>query len=232
MQFTERQHRTTALAGVGFGIFLVITVLVQLRLLAGFDEAAALAKRALASGVLDTWSTACGIAVSGELSVVYGVIGAYFLWRAGLGRWSVAPLAFVVLVPVELAMKIFVDQPAVPSDFWRDAYYPLAALALQGTFPSGHAIRTGFLCAFLAILLAARGGIIGRIAPPGLGILAVLIGLSRVYLGDHWLSDVIAGLILGTSLALIVAPPVAERIIRPATDRGGKRDKENVTRDA
>ncbi len=206
-----------SVAVVGFAAFVVISVLVQARFLVGADLAAAQAKQALISRPLDLWSTVVGIAISGEFSVVYGVIAVVLLWRAGLGRWSVAPMAFVVLVPVEIAMKILVPQPAVPYEFYRGAFYPLTDVTLQGTFPSGHAIRAAYLCAFAAILLAARRGFVGRLAPIILGLLAALMSLSRVYMGYHWLSDVVAGMILGAALALIVAPPVAARLspVRP-----------------
>jgi membrane-associated phospholipid phosphatase len=36
-------------------------------------------------------------------------------------------------------------------------------------------------------------------------VFAVLMGLSRAYLAAHWLSDAVAGLLLGTSCALVTA---------------------------
>lgn len=201
-----------SIAILGFVTFVAIAVLVEARLLIGVDLAAAQAKQALVSRPLDLWSTVVGIAISGEFSVVYGAIGVVLLWRAGLGRWSLAPLAFLALVALELGLKLLVQQPAVPPEFYRGAYYPLTDVTLQGTFPSGHAIRAAFLCAFAAILLAGRGGFVGRLSPITLGLLALLMSLSRVYMGYHWLSDVIAGMILGVALALLVAPPVARRL--------------------
>ncbi|MGH2461790.1 MAG: phosphatase PAP2 family protein, partial [Chloroflexota bacterium] len=213
---TERDRPDTwpygAVAAVGLVAFVAIAALVQARLLVGVDLAAAQAKQVLISRPLDLWSAAVGIAISGEFSVVYAAIGAFLLWRAGLGRWSLAPLTFLGLVVLELGLKIVIQQPAVPAEFYRGAYYPLTDVTLQGTFPSGHAIRAAFLCAFAAVLLARRGGLVGRLSPIVLGALALLMSLSRVYMGYHWLSDVVAGMILGVALALLVAPPVARRI--------------------
>lgn len=44
----------------------------------------------------------------------------------------------------------------------------------------------------------------GRIAPFAFVFLAGLADFTRLYLGVHWLSDVVAGLVLGASLVLIV----------------------------
>src|SRR5579884_1564049 len=145
-------------AAFGFAVFILIAVLVQERVLVGVDFAAARAKQAVVSSPLDVVAAAIGIAVSGEFSLAYAMIGCLLLWRAGLRRWALAPLAFLLSLPVEVVLKIVIAQSWVPSEFYRGVFYPLANLILQGTFPSGHAIRAAFLCTFLAVLLQARGG--------------------------------------------------------------------------
>ncbi|HNO93257.1 MAG TPA: phosphatase PAP2 family protein, partial [Anaerolineales bacterium] len=64
------------------------------------------------------------------------------------------------------------------------------------SFPSGHAAR-----AFLIAVLASA------LAPPWLAIAlwvwAPLVALARVAMGVHYLSDIIAGAILGIIVALI-----------------------------
>ncbi|HEY3661129.1 MAG TPA: phosphatase PAP2 family protein [Candidatus Udaeobacter sp.] len=65
------------------------------------------------------------------------------------------------------------------------------------SFPSGH---MGASTAFFGVLLIARRRI-------GLACLAIpiLIGLSRMYLGAHYLSDVVCAAVLGILCALVVA---------------------------
>jgi undecaprenyl-diphosphatase len=41
---------------------------------------------------------------------------------------------------------------------------------------------------------------------------AVLMAVSRTYLGAHWLSDTLGGLLLGAAIAVIVWAPLAHRI--------------------
>jgi membrane-associated phospholipid phosphatase len=70
-------------------------------------------------------------------------------------------------------------------------------------FPSGHAAYVGATCLALVFLFTAPGR--GRgwwSAVAALGIIGM--GWSRTYLQVHWLSDVAAGSLLGTGIALLV----------------------------
>ncbi|MDP2728409.1 MAG: hypothetical protein Q8P59_12825, partial [Dehalococcoidia bacterium] len=73
---------------------MLLTGLVQVRLLTGVDLVAAAATRGLVSEPLDALSSALSILFSGELSLFYALIASLLLWRRGLGRWSYAPLLF------------------------------------------------------------------------------------------------------------------------------------------
>ena len=162
------------------------------------------------------------IGLSFELSVVYGGLASIILWRRGLGRWALAPLAFVLLTVLEIALKRIIHQPGVSQEFLRAVDYPFLSLTLPGSFPSGHALRSGFFGVFFALLLSHHGSTGARVGAVGLVLVGLLLSLTRVYLGMHWLSDVLAGLCLGAALACVVAPPVAERLVRQSgTKRRG-----------
>ncbi len=203
---------TLLVAAAGLVLFVVLAVMVHARWLAGLDYGASVAKRSLEGPLLDGWAAAVSILASGELCLLYGAACALLLWRAGLGRWALAPLAFLPGVLLELLSKLTIRQPLVPPEFWRPAHYPFVSVSLAGSFPSGHAMRSGFFCFFLAVLLWERGGMAERVGAVLLVALALLFGLARVYGGQHWLSDVIAGLALGATMALLVAPPVSRRL--------------------
>ncbi len=75
------------------------------------------------------------------------------------------------------------------------------------SFPSGHTLSYTVFYGFFSFLLFRRlGDSPLRFAPPGIvGSLIALVGPSRIYLGHHWLTDVLASYSLGTGylMALI-----------------------------
>ena len=81
---------------------------------------------------------------------------------------------------------------------------PGSLVATTGaSFPSGHAIATSVtaVAAVIALVSPGRRAWWGAAAVT----FSVLMGLSRAYLAAHWLSDAVAGVLLGTSCALTAA---------------------------
>nr|WP_277752057.1 phosphatase PAP2 family protein [Corynebacterium silvaticum] len=62
------------------------------------------------------------------------------------------------------------------------------------SFPSGHA-TTAFAAAMVLALLCRRWWVLT------VWIVAAAVGLSRLYVGVHWPSDVLAGALLGAAIA-------------------------------
>jgi len=66
----------------------------------------------------------------------------------------------------------------------------------QGTYPSGHALRAVLLVAVLSLLIPQRRAVVPAV------ILAGLVCLSRVYVGEHYWYEVVGGALAGWALAM------------------------------
>jgi membrane-associated phospholipid phosphatase len=85
---------------------------------------------------------------------------------------------------------------------------PGSLVATSGaSFPSGHAIAASVtvVAAIIALVPPGRRRVAWGAAAVGF---SVLMAASRAYLAAHWLSDAIAGILLGTSCALLAAVAV------------------------
>jgi undecaprenyl-diphosphatase len=82
---------------------------------------------------------------------------------------------------------------------------PGSLVATSGaSFPSGHSIAATVTVVAAVIALVPPGR--ARVAwGTAAAVFSVLMALSRAYLGAHWLSDALAGVLLGASCALLAA---------------------------
>jgi undecaprenyl-diphosphatase len=118
-------------------------------------------------------------------------------------------------------LKGLVDRPRPPEAM------ALLAQPVSASFPSGHALAGILLFGTLALMLAVSRAprtlrVVGTAATV---IVALAIGCSRVYLGVHYMSDVLGSWLLGmTMLATWAAavlvwgrtqPPLEERVVHP-----------------
>lgn len=107
-------------------------------------------------------------------------------------RW-IAPFVITAV----LGEVIIVNTVKQLLDRVRPTFNPIAE-TLGPSFPSGHSATAAALYAAVALVLARRRSprIRALLAGAAAGI-AVAVAASRVMLGVHWLSDVIAGLAFG-----------------------------------
>jgi len=121
------------------------------------------------------------------------LVGGFFIVRRADHR-PFAMLAASLLGAVLLSdiVKPLVHRPRPPARFDISAHHVTGF-----SFPSGHATEALAVWGMLALLAAAKMPR-RRYVPIVLSILVVaLVGASRIYLGAHWLSDVLGGYALG-----------------------------------
>ncbi|WP_298235430.1 phosphatase PAP2 family protein [uncultured Azohydromonas sp.] len=134
----------------------------------------------------------------------HGVLGllllavASFLLLAGLRRTAVSVLAACLSGAVlSDLLKDFFSRP-------RPDLVPHAAYVLTPSFPSGHALLSALVYLTLAALVTRqlkRRRLKLHVMTVAV-LLTMLVGISRVYLGVHWPSDVLAGWAIGAAWAL------------------------------
>ena len=180
-----RRARGYSIAGCALLIFIALALAVSAGALGGFDSAIRQDARQWAS----PWGERVmfGITELGYewLMVPVGLL--LFWWLTKSGRRHEAILFAVVTLSAEAASQIL--KPI----FHRHRPEPFFGLPAPGTysFPSGHAFVGTVYYVMLAALISQRLWI--RIAGAVTGL---LIGLSRIYLGVHFPSDVLGGLSL------------------------------------
>ncbi|MBN9672652.1 bifunctional DedA family/phosphatase PAP2 family protein [Roseibium aggregatum] len=144
------------------------------------------------------------------LTAITVAVAAYLFfrraWRRGIG-FVIAMAGTAMFVPL---FKLMLHR-ARPLELYAgaDAY----------SFPSGHATLNAVLFGICAVLIAHD---LNRWAKAGIFTVAasyvITIGFSRIYLGAHWMSDVLAGLLFGTAMvsafAFVFGPIHNEKIGR------------------
>jgi undecaprenyl-diphosphatase len=140
-------------------------------------------KRTRSMSALMTAATRVG---DGELWVVLGIVVSV-VTDSGLAHFARLVTAFAIEFAAYATLKKLTSRPrpfvALP------AVVRLVAPPDEFSFPSGHT-------AAAFVMLTVLGSAYTLLAVP-LAALSVLIGISRVYLGVHYPSDVAAGALLG-----------------------------------
>lgn len=122
-----------------------------------------------------------------------GLILLYFLasdpfWK----QWAVAQFVWIAILVVVVMTTKFIVRRRRPEGEWGAIYRNTD----PHSFPSGHAAR-----AFLIAVIAAGLG------PAWLAVIlwiwAPLVALARAAMGVHFLSDVVAGALVGTAVGML-----------------------------
>ena len=212
--------------------FVVWTVLVGIGAVRSTDAALMDFVKRAQGPQLDLVAGLLNYLIAAETSVVVGGSLAAWLWWRGVPLPdAAAPLAWLLAVPVELALKFTLDQAPPSADLYRETLpYGFWTLRTMQSYPSGHAARAAFFAVFLG-LLAWRFLPRRSLVWFALGGLALASAWCRVYQGMHWPSDVLGGALMGSAVALFafrrLAPWLEKERPRTVLVRGllGRRER-------
>lgn len=140
------------------------------------------------------------IADAHETIKVLGVTALLVLWRAW--RRDLHAVRLLAVVPAGMLLNVGLKNTFQrPRPTWED---PLVQLTTY-SFPSGHAVAStvfyGAVCAL--VFTHARSPVLRVLAALAGVAMVLMVTFSRVYLGAHYLTDVVAGVAVGTLCVLL-----------------------------
>lgn len=124
-----------------------------------------------------------------------------------------AMIGWLMIIPStmgEIFGKLVLFHPGPPVFFHRSLLptnLPSFYVHTDFSYPSGHMTRTIFVITILTcmIIFSSKNRLFKLVGGGTLTSLAILMGLTRVYLGEHWLSDVLGGSLLGAAAGLFAS---------------------------
>jgi undecaprenyl-diphosphatase len=152
--------------------------------------------RILTDWVWDPWT----------MRILTFAVAVWLVWRRA-ARWTAVWLVATCALATALqqSLKALIDRP-------RPAWPDPVDSAHYAAYPSGHAMTATVVCGLLLWLLHRHGAdrALRRTAVAVAAVSVAGVGLTRVWLGVHWATDVVGGWLLG-ALVVVLAVGVHER---------------------
>jgi undecaprenyl-diphosphatase len=190
------------LLAVAWGFFAILDNVLSNEALVQFDRAAYSLMQGLRSPNVDRFFLA--VTEVGDTVVAFAVALAVLLYMVWRKNWRTAmywigAVAFAECAVAALKLMLARARPGNALETY--------------SFPSGHATISLVVYGFLAFLLV-RGQARSVQLAAGMVVAALvgLVSLSRIYLGVHWFSDVLAGLALGLSWILLLGIAYSQHV--------------------
>lgn len=146
---------------------------------------------------LDDW--VLNITLLGQKEIALVIVLALVAWLFISKQWRAAchALALGLLAAGGIFMTKHLAHVARP--------WGIATHSTTFSMPSGHTVMATALYMGLAFLIARALPVACRSFVYGIGaLIAFAVGISRLYLGAHWFTDVVSGWLLSTAILMLV----------------------------
>ena len=154
-----------------------------------------------------------GVTQMGSVGVMLPLILAVAAYLAFRRCWRTAGYWVATAASAELMVQV------LKGTLGRHRPMALYQGVEQFSFPSGHATISAVVLAYLAFLLARGQSLRWRLAVGATAAVYVtLVGFSRLYLGAHWMSDVLGGFTFGLAAASLSAMVYTQHRVTEAID--------------
>jgi membrane-associated phospholipid phosphatase len=131
------------------------------------------------------------------LPLIFVVVEAWLLWRRRYRAGGFLLVASLGSLVIQGTMKLFFARPR--------PQLPYAHVLPDYSFPSGHTMNAVIVYGALALILwsvfGRRAGLVSIVIAI---VLAIGVGISRIYLGYHYLTDVVGGILAGLAWLVVV----------------------------
>jgi undecaprenyl-diphosphatase len=132
------------------------------------------------------------------VGILFVVVAGYLLYRRHRAEATFLAAAIGGSVALNSVLKLFYQRPRPP--------LPWATVLPDYSFPSGHSMNSLVFYLAIALIIWARAGRrAGSLAVAIAVVTAICVGISRVYLGYHYVSDVVGGFAAGLAWLFVVS---------------------------